>query len=103
MEVLHEVVGLVDIADLKEYESRLIEFGKTNRPKLSDIYADYGCHSPWAGDLDYWLFSQPESVILFERIASDPAGVRNLISGSELLPAIVPLFEAWGELAPTPA
>jgi hypothetical protein len=67
-----------------------------HRAKLDQVYEDFGCRSAWAGDLDYWLFSQPESILIFHKVESDVAGLRAWMAGSDLFSAVAPLLEAWG-------
>jgi putative GTP pyrophosphokinase len=71
IEVLHELTDVFPAADERAaYGDTLGEFAEREHNRLSQLYRDYGPGSPFEGEGRYWLFSQPESLLLLERIAS---------------------------------
>lgn len=93
-----EIVGRALAQDERDdYERLLSTFVESHRSKLTRIYADYGCYSAFAEEADYWLFTQPESLIVFERIENRPMLLREVTQDTEIAYAITPLFQAWGQ------
>jgi putative GTP pyrophosphokinase len=82
------------------YGSELKAFVDANRSKLASTFTAYGVYSAFASQYAYWLFSQPESLIVFERITSAPQALAAAVCDSEIQDAVRHLFAAWG--APMP-
>jgi hypothetical protein len=82
------------------YGSELKAFVDANRSKLASTFTAYGVYSAFASQDAYWLFSQPESLIVFERITSAPQALAAAVCDSEIQDAVRHLFAAWG--APMP-
>lgn len=98
-----EVLRIIESAlpdDVTEYAEKLKRFVDTNREKLVQLLAEYGIYSDFASQYAYWLFSQPEALVLFERISSAPQALAESVFGSEIWDAVKHLFAAWGAAMP---
>lgn len=82
------------------YDRCLADFVIRHHEKLHDIYARYGTFTEWAQESNYWLFSQPESTIVFHLINSRPFALADSVRGTELHTVIARLFAAWGQAMP---
>jgi len=91
--------ALVD--ELTSYGALLRGFAEDNKEKLADIYSTYGVYSAFAGEFSYWLFSQPESLIVFHLIEQRPMALARAVRGSEIEGAVSRLFEGWGRQMPS--
>jgi ppGpp synthetase/RelA/SpoT-type nucleotidyltranferase len=97
LDVLLALADALPIADDAETYRQLLEsFTQENRARLKEIYSRYGEGSEFEANAKYWLFTQPESIILFERISNQPMLTREVVQQSELGYAVEPLFRAWG-------
>lgn len=83
-----------------DYAEALASFVEDHKAKLEHLYDQYGAYSPWANEWAYWLASQPESVIILERIERAPMLLAGVVSGTELEPGVSQLFEIWGAAFP---
>lgn len=83
-----------------EYMGLLTAFVKANKHKLSELFATYGVYSDFASQYAYWLFSQPESLIVLERASSAPQALAEAVEESEIKDAVKHLFAAWGVSMP---
>lgn len=95
-EVVDVLAGAVD--DESAYGERLTEFAEAFRGRLERFYADYGPGSDHAREYGrYLLASQPESLIIFERLTNARFALRAAWEGSELSEAwLNDLADAWG-------
>ena len=97
LEVLLALSAALPIADdVGRYREELESFTRDNRVRLKEIYSKYGEGSEFEANAKYWLFTQPESIVIFERIANQPMLTREVVQQSELGYAVEPLFRAWG-------
>lgn len=87
---------LVPDGDLDIYRSRIEEFAKAENVRISGIYETYGESSDFADDPRYWLFTQPESILIFEGLHRRPSAMRDGALESEFGDVLEPLFRAWG-------
>lgn len=93
-ETLKILVPLV--GDLEAYQMRLAEFAALNDDKLRGVYEQYGPSSAAHLAGHYLILGQPESVVVFERLAAAPEALR--AAWDDALPATL-LDEAasvWG-------
>lgn len=97
MEAMRILAPLVPQDRLAAYRITLSSFVQANYQKLEVVYRDYGYSSSWSEDFGYWMFTQPESIMVFERITHDPASLRSAVQYTELESAVRPLFDAWGQ------
>lgn len=100
-----EVIGAILPAigtgqDSDSYGEDLREFVESNADKLQQIYASYGVLTEWAKQPAYWLFSQPESTIVFHLVETRPLALANTVRGTELDTVTDRLFAAWGRAMP---
>jgi ppGpp synthetase/RelA/SpoT-type nucleotidyltranferase len=100
LEVLSIVVASVPAELRGTYADVLRQFVETQRVKLVDLFSTYGVYSDFASQYAYWLFSQPESLVVLERIEAAPQALAEAVSGSEIEDVVRHLFAAWG--APMP-
>lgn len=92
--------ALTDGQDSDGYAVELRDFADQYTEKLRDIYARYGLFTEWAQQPAYWLFSQPESIIVFHLIETRPVGLANSVRGTELEIVTDRLYAAWGRAMP---
>ena len=60
------------------------------------VWLTTGAGSSFDALFEYFLFTQPESVVIFECIERRPALLRAVGEHGDIWPALVPMFEAWG-------
>lgn len=78
------------------YEERVKVFVATNRDRIEKIYEQYGASSEFATNSKYWMFTQPESVLILESISTKPMLAQDAARSSAFAYAFEPLFTAWG-------
>lgn len=102
LEVLDVLKSLVDVEGREKYFEELKKFVEENSSKISGILSDYGPRSDFANQWAYWLFSQPESLLIFEKVENHAFALSEAVEGTEMEEAFRHLFEAWGkEMAST--
>lgn len=89
--------------DPDAYSEELREFVDRHEDKLQKVYATYGLFTDWAQEPTYWLFSQPESTIVFHLIETRPVALSSAVRGTELESVTAKLFAAWGRSMPADA
>ncbi|CAL9573644.1 hypothetical protein [Streptomyces sp. enrichment culture] len=100
-QVLTAVLGTMDSVRRAAYAGRLTEFAAAHRARLERLYAAYGPGSRIAIHGRYSLVHSPTSVAVLERLAADPAALREEWDAAELPPAwLEGLTTAWGAAAP---
>lgn len=92
--------ALKDGQNSDRYGVDLREFSDQHTEKLRDIYARYGLFTEWAQQPAYWLFSQPESTIVFHLVETRPVALANTVRGTELETVTDRLYAAWGRAMP---
>lgn len=98
---MFKLLGTVlDQRERQEYIGQLTDFVSANSKKIKGIIEDFGPSSEFAQDWSYWLFSQPELLVLFEMIDKSPMALSSVVSGSEIERAVAKIYEAWGTLMP---
>ncbi len=95
-EVVEVLADAID--DETAYGERLAEFAERFHDRLERIYTDYGPTSVHAIEHGrYLLTSQPESLIIFERLTNARFGILEAWEQSELSEAwLNDLADAWG-------
>jgi hypothetical protein len=91
------VILLNTIDDGYEYGDQLVEFAELQRERLEALYRDYGPTSDhFLEGGRYMLASQPESLIIFERLANAKFVIQNV--WEEHLPEfmLLDMAKAWG-------
>lgn len=96
IDVLSALTDAIEAGERDGYPTALEDFVAANRDKLAAVYRDYGAGSSFDALFEYFLFTQPESVVIFERIERRPALLRAVGEHGDIWPALVPMFEAWG-------
>ncbi|HML51710.1 MAG TPA: RelA/SpoT domain-containing protein [Propionicimonas sp.] len=102
-ELSFEVLGIISDAlpqDRRAYPDQLRSFTEVNRAKIETVLSTYGVYSPFAEQYAYWLFSQPESLVAFERIDAAPLALATAVAGTEIASAVHHLYSAWGAVVP---
>lgn len=82
------------------YAQDLREFVDHHVDKLQDVYDRFGLFTVWAQQSAYWLFSQPESTMVFHLIETRPIALAEAVRGSELENVAGRLYAAWGRSMP---
>lgn len=100
LEVLSTVVKALPTKDRFDYPTTLQTFVDTNQNKLANIFKTYGATSKFHSEYPYLLFSQPEAIIVFERINHAPLALAEAVSSSEMREAVRWLYIAWGSPMP---
>lgn len=98
--IVLDAIGSAIDDDPEQYEHTLRVFADHNHDKLEQIYSEFGPQSDWASEFNYWLLSQPESIIAFQLIATRPSVLADIILGTELEGPFRELFSAWGHPLP---
>lgn len=86
--------------DSDAYGVDLRGFVDQHADKLQDVYARFGLFTDWAQQPAYWLFSQPESTIVFHLVETRPVALANMVRGTELETVTDRLYAAWGRAMP---
>ncbi|MGZ8758769.1 MAG: hypothetical protein ACXWXC_12625 [Aeromicrobium sp.] len=94
LEVLQEVLPTIELP-VDEYGDLLETFAARHHDKLAAIYDAFGAGSPWETDAKYIEFTQPESLVLFERIDAHDGRLDEAIRGSTLQGWVEALRAAW--------
>lgn len=100
LEVLEALSSLVD-TDPTQYAETLRSFVAAHENKLRDAFDTYGAYSEFAEQYVYWLFSQPEAVMVFHLIETKPLELSRVVQQTELSEAVSRLYAAWGKQMPT--
>jgi len=96
LEVLAMIAPTITADERSAYPDHLAEFVDSHRDQIEDILHEYGANSPSAGEYNYFLFTQPESLILWERIANRPRALVHSIQDSDLIGPVSALADVWG-------
>ena len=100
LEVLRIVSAALPDAERPSYPARLKTFVESNRGKLAEVFATYGVYSEFASQYAYWLFTQPESLIVFERVSATPEALAEAVEATEIKEIVKHLYAAWGVSMP---
>lgn len=100
LEVLSTVAEALPAEDRSGYPTTLRTFVDAHRAKLAEVFETYGVRSPFGAEYPYWLFSQPEAIIVLERIDRAPQALAEAVSSSEIRDAVRSLYAAWGSPMP---
>lgn len=96
LEVLDQVRGSITEEEFRTYADALAAFVAERRTQIEAALAEYGSGSAYEHEFNYFLFSQPEALILWERIEHRPLALARTVEGTELAPAVHVLAEVWG-------
>lgn len=100
LEVLRIVAAALPEAERPSYPATLKTFVDSNRHKLADLFATYGVYSEFASQYAYWLFTQPEALIVFERVNATPQALAEAVEATEIKEIVRHLYAAWGVSMP---
>lgn len=103
LEVINQVKSSIGIDQLADYPQTLAAFVAEHRAQIENALREYGVGSPYAGEFNYVLFSQPESLILWERIQNARLALTRSVRASEIAPAVAALADVWGRSLPIPS
>ncbi|MFI8521072.1 hypothetical protein ACIGEZ_25120 [Streptomyces sp. NPDC085481] len=99
-QVLNAVLRTMSSRQRAGYPGLLTQFSTTHRAHLERLYAEYGPGSAIAIHGRYSLVHSPTSVAVLERLATDPAPLREEWDAAELPPAWLDgLTTAWDRSA----
>lgn len=91
--------ALVDV-DVTSYIDVLRAFVEQQGDKLQQVYTEYGPGTPQADLDEYYMFTQPESMIIFERISAKPQLLADTATAVGFAATLRPMYEVWGEEFP---
>ncbi|SDO66893.1 ppGpp synthetase catalytic domain-containing protein (RelA/SpoT-type nucleotidyltranferase) [Nakamurella panacisegetis] len=97
LDVLHAIRGAFVVGELDEYATTLADFVEDSRTHIAEIYDQFGIGTTYSEQFSYFLFTQPESIIVLERVANRPMLLASAVRGSELANAVDRLATAWGQ------
>jgi putative GTP pyrophosphokinase len=97
LEVLSLLGSVFTSEERMNYKSRLTEFVMDHAETITKIFRDFGSGSEFAGQFAYFLFSQPESLIVYERLATKPMALASAVAGSEIEEAVRHVADAVGK------
>ncbi|MFE9769576.1 hypothetical protein ACFYPC_34510 [Streptomyces sp. NPDC005808] len=100
-ELSHEVIEVLQqtiTEEVADYNYRLFEFAEQRRDQLERAYAQFGPASAhFLEDGRYILASQPESLIIFERLAHDSYTLQDRWADGPFADSMLyEMAEAWG-------
>lgn len=99
-ELSFEVLSIISPAfvadDRVDYGVRLTEFAAEQHDLIDAMYSQYGSASSFAQNYAYFLFTQPESLIILERLFIRPMALQQAIQGSDIEVAVGNLAAAVG-------
>ncbi|OII65852.1 hypothetical protein BJP40_15540 [Streptomyces sp. CC53] len=96
-QVLTAVLGTMGPRQRADYAGRLTAFVSGHRERLERLYGEFGPGSRIAVHGRYSLLHSPTSIAVLERLATEPAALREEWDAAELPPAwLEGLAAAWG-------
>lgn len=96
LEVLGIVAPALPEAERQKYPMTLKAFVDANKDKLADVFATYGVYSEFASQYAYWFFTQPEALVVLERVTTTPQALAEVVEGTEIKEVVKHLYAAWG-------
>lgn len=96
LESLSVVAEAITAPELPHYDEAIESFATENYDRLRELYDQYGPGGTAADEWDNWLMSQPESLIVFERIANRKRLLKSVVEGTEVESAVRFLYDLWG-------
>lgn len=96
LEVIDQIKSSISADQRGAYARTLATFVAKNRTQIANALHDYGVGSSTEGDFNYVLFTQPESLILWERIENARLALTGSVRGTEIAPAVAALADVWG-------
>jgi putative GTP pyrophosphokinase len=84
LEVLGQIRDSFTEDELTSYAETLTGFVREHRQRIGDALRDYGTGTSYEREFNYFLFTQPEALILWERIEHRPMALARTIGGTEL-------------------
>jgi putative GTP pyrophosphokinase len=100
LEVIDQVKSSISRNQPADYAQTLAAFVAEHRTQIENALREYGVGSPYEGEFKYVLFTQPESLILWERIQNARLALTRSVRGSEIEPAVAALADVWGQSLP---
>lgn len=100
LEVIDQVKSTISGSEPTDYAEILEAFVAQHRTQIEDALREYGAGSPYEGEFNYVLFTQPESLIIWERIQNARLALTREVRGSEIEPAVAALADIWGQSLP---
>lgn len=96
LEVIDQIKPSIAVSEAPSYGQTLAIFVSERRQKIADAMRDYGSGSQYEGDFKYFLFTQPEALIVWERVERRPLALLHTVRGTELESAVATLADVWG-------
>ncbi|WP_328857227.1 hypothetical protein OG579_19090 [Williamsia herbipolensis] len=101
MHVLNQIEAALADVETGTYTEVLRAFVEAHRDQIAHALTDYGPGSEYEKDFTYFLFTQPEALIVWERLESHRLTVAASVRGTELESAVAALADVWGDPLPT--
>lgn len=95
-EVINQIKPSIAASEASSYGQALASFVVEHRQKIADAMRDYGSGSEFEVDFNYFLFTQPEALIVWERVERRPLALLRTIRDTELESAVAALADVWG-------
>ncbi|MGF0246239.1 hypothetical protein ACQR36_17880 [Rhodococcus erythropolis] len=96
VEVLDQINASLDDLEVGLYRGKLAAFVDERRLQIEDALKDYGVGSDYEKEFTYFLFTQPEALIVWERLESKPLAIARAVKGTDLEAAVGALADVWG-------
>ena len=97
MEVLESIQSSFSDQTDSEYAAALEQFVQERRDKIARALSDYGEGSAYVEQFNYFLFTQPECIVIWERLENHRLALARAVRGSEIQPAVAALADVWGQ------
>lgn len=97
LEVIDQIKSSISPDRPADYAQKLAEFVAKHRTQIDNALREYGPGSPYADNFTYVLFTQPEALIVWERIQHAPLALTRSVRGSDIAPAVAALADVWGQ------
>lgn len=96
IEVVDILADAISAEELSSYDRRIEIFASTNYDKLRGLYNSHGPMGVEVDEWNYWLMSQPESLIILERIANTPRKLKSVVAGPDIEAGVKNMYDLWG-------
>lgn len=100
LEVLDAIMSSFSDDEISGYAETLERFVDANRDKIHAALMEYGQGSSYSEQFNYFLFTQPESLVIWERLEARAVALSGAVRGSDIETAVEALADVWGRPLP---
>lgn len=100
LELLDAIRGALPPLEGDTYAESVAQFASLRHDKIQRVLEEYGAESPFEDEWLYWMFTQPEVLVVLERIENAPMLLADAVRGTDVQSAVERVFAAWGEAMP---